>query len=187
MGVVVSHLEALLPSDLETLAHQTFTVTCDRMYSSPNGAYRVLQPGVRLVLLRAADAGDFFAPCHRLWPPGSKSAKQDYFGGVEPRNLVTGQGVGEMAVELPDGVGARNPGEEGSHEPAQPPTARTLKGKSCKGCLYYSSLLKSDSRKPVCVGISRTLPTGSYPPGKKISFSPLILVEFEVINWDSNW
>nr|XP_018674668.1 PREDICTED: uncharacterized protein LOC104000460 isoform X2 [Musa acuminata subsp. malaccensis] len=65
-----------------------------------------------------------------------------------------------MAEELPDGVGAGNPGVEGGGgEPGQPATARTLKGKSCKGCLYYSSLLKSGSRNPVCVGISRTLPT----------------------------
>lgn len=32
------------------------------------------------------------------------------------------------------------------------------KGKSCKGCLYYSSTLKSNSRNPVCVGITRSLP-----------------------------
>ncbi|KAI3959147.1 hypothetical protein MKX01_023823 [Papaver californicum] len=32
-----------------------------------------------------------------------------------------------------------------------------IKGKSCKGCLYYSSILKSKERKPLCVGISRTL------------------------------
>ncbi|KAK1440569.1 hypothetical protein QVD17_06398 [Tagetes erecta] len=31
-------------------------------------------------------------------------------------------------------------------------------GKSCKGCLYYSSSLKSNSRNPVCVGITRSLP-----------------------------
>ncbi|KAI3704523.1 hypothetical protein L1987_74746 [Smallanthus sonchifolius] len=31
-------------------------------------------------------------------------------------------------------------------------------GKSCKGCLYYSSTLKSNSRNPVCVGITRSLP-----------------------------
>lgn len=34
------------------------------------------------------------------------------------------------------------------------------KGKSCKGCLYYSSTLKSKSRNPVCVGITRSLPKG---------------------------
>ncbi|EOX97868.1 hypothetical protein QUC31_015471 [Theobroma cacao] len=31
------------------------------------------------------------------------------------------------------------------------------KGKSCKGCLYYSSALKSKSRNPTCVGIPKTL------------------------------
>ncbi|XP_076887778.1 uncharacterized protein LOC143538022 [Bidens hawaiensis] len=31
-------------------------------------------------------------------------------------------------------------------------------GKSCKGCLYYSSTLKSNSRNPLCVGITRSLP-----------------------------
>lgn len=36
------------------------------------------------------------------------------------------------------------------------------KGKSCKGCLYYSSALKSDSRNPLCVGITRSLPQGQY-------------------------
>ncbi|XP_075501610.1 uncharacterized protein LOC142539787 [Primulina tabacum] len=32
------------------------------------------------------------------------------------------------------------------------------KAKSCKGCLYYSSRLKADSRNPVCVGLTRSLP-----------------------------
>ncbi|KAJ0968476.1 hypothetical protein J5N97_025393 [Dioscorea zingiberensis] len=43
---------------------------------------------------------------------------------------------------------------EGAHSPR----VTTYKGRSCKGCLYYSSLLKADSRKPICVGISRSLP-----------------------------
>ncbi|WOL05665.1 hypothetical protein Cni_G14394 [Canna indica] len=30
-------------------------------------------------------------------------------------------------------------------------------GKSCKGCLYYSSLLKTESRSPLCIGLSRPL------------------------------
>lgn len=33
-------------------------------------------------------------------------------------------------------------------------------GKSCKGCLYYSSLRKSNNKKPICFGISRTLKHG---------------------------
>ncbi|XP_026449620.1 uncharacterized protein LOC113349796 [Papaver somniferum] len=32
-----------------------------------------------------------------------------------------------------------------------------LKGKSCKGCLYYSSILKSKSRNPLCLGITGAL------------------------------
>ncbi|KAL8034065.1 hypothetical protein ABFX02_12G003000 [Erythranthe guttata] len=32
------------------------------------------------------------------------------------------------------------------------------KAKSCKGCLYYSSRFKSDSRNPVCLGLTRSLP-----------------------------
>lgn len=34
------------------------------------------------------------------------------------------------------------------------------KGKSCKGCLYYSYTLKSDSRNPLCVRFTRSLPQG---------------------------
>ena len=34
------------------------------------------------------------------------------------------------------------------------------KGRSCKGCLFYSSVLRSGARGPVCVGITRALPQG---------------------------
>ncbi|WCJ32568.1 hypothetical protein M5689_013985 [Euphorbia peplus] len=37
------------------------------------------------------------------------------------------------------------------------PTGGDLKGKSCKGYLYYSSVLKSTSKNPRCIGIPRTL------------------------------
>ncbi|KAK8965678.1 hypothetical protein KSP40_PGU011175 [Platanthera guangdongensis] len=47
---------------------------------------------------------------------------------------------------------------DGSSVPLQAPKISSYKGKSCKGCLYYSSILKSNARTPVCVGISRTLP-----------------------------
>ncbi|CAI0392929.1 unnamed protein product [Linum tenue] len=36
-----------------------------------------------------------------------------------------------------------------------------LKGKSCKGYLYYSSVLKSNGSNPRCIGIPRTLPSGT--------------------------
>lgn len=35
-----------------------------------------------------------------------------------------------------------------------------LKGKSCKGCLYYSSIRKSKSRNPLCLGITGALQQG---------------------------
>ncbi|XP_020409435.1 uncharacterized protein LOC18767722 isoform X2 [Prunus persica] len=36
----------------------------------------------------------------------------------------------------------------------------SAKGKSCKGCLYYSSTQKSKSKYPTCVGLSKTLQQG---------------------------
>ncbi|XP_077231230.1 uncharacterized protein LOC143864223 [Tasmannia lanceolata] len=47
--------------------------------------------------------------------------------------------------------------EEGEEQQKQNPV-KVSKGKSCKGCLYYSTVLKSKSRNPLCVGITRTLP-----------------------------
>jgi hypothetical protein len=38
-----------------------------------------------------------------------------------------------------------------------PSQSKGLKGKSCKGCLYYSSQQKSKSKNPTCVGFSRAL------------------------------
>uniref|UniRef100_A0A5B6ZZU9 DUF8204 domain-containing protein n=1 Tax=Davidia involucrata TaxID=16924 RepID=A0A5B6ZZU9_DAVIN len=49
-------------------------------------------------------------------------------------------------------------GDEESPNNNQNQVTGSKKGKSCKGCLYYSSTLKSNSRNPLCVGISRTLP-----------------------------
>ncbi|XP_028765676.1 uncharacterized protein LOC114723639 isoform X2 [Neltuma alba] len=43
-----------------------------------------------------------------------------------------------------------------NRNPSSPQT-RGFKGKSCKGCLYYSSVQKSKSKNPTCVGFSRTL------------------------------
>ncbi|XP_031477821.1 uncharacterized protein LOC116248922 [Nymphaea colorata] len=51
----------------------------------------------------------------------------------------------------------RKPEDEGEQNDI-PDTTSTNKGKSCKGCLYYSSLLKSKHRNPLCVGVSRALP-----------------------------
>ncbi|XP_068646493.1 uncharacterized protein [Aristolochia californica] len=45
------------------------------------------------------------------------------------------------------------------------PTAEfeSPKAKSCKGCLYYSSILRSDGRNPRCVGLPKTLNTVPGP------------------------
>ncbi|MED6125786.1 hypothetical protein PIB30_072003 [Stylosanthes scabra] len=41
-------------------------------------------------------------------------------------------------------------------------TTRGSKGRSCKGCAYYSSVHKSKSKNPTCIGFSNTLP--QVPP-----------------------
>lgn len=41
--------------------------------------------------------------------------------------------------------------------PNPPHTTRGSKGKSCKGCTYYSSLHKAKSNNPTCFGFSKTL------------------------------
>ncbi|EEC84929.1 hypothetical protein OsI_32137 [Oryza sativa Indica Group] len=41
-------------------------------------------------------------------------------------------------------------------------TALPRRGKSCKGCLYYSSMLRSRGFNPVCVGIPRSIPQGYW-------------------------
>ncbi|KAJ3692754.1 hypothetical protein LUZ60_011849 [Juncus effusus] len=57
-----------------------------------------------------------------------------------------------------------NPNDGGGATSRGPPAgggagdAEVRKGKSCKGCLYYSSMLNSGARNPVCLGISRSLP-----------------------------
>ncbi|XP_062194514.1 uncharacterized protein LOC133897720 [Phragmites australis] len=55
-----------------------------------------------------------------------------------------------MGEASPESGGAAAGGAAG---PAPP-----QKGKSCKGCLYYSSVLKSRGYNPICVGIPRSIP-----------------------------
>uniref|UniRef100_A0A7N0TPL5 DUF8204 domain-containing protein n=1 Tax=Kalanchoe fedtschenkoi TaxID=63787 RepID=A0A7N0TPL5_KALFE len=45
-------------------------------------------------------------------------------------------------------------------------TTSNSKGKSCKGCLYYSSVLKSNSRHPLCIGLTRSVQVQGYFVGK---------------------
>nr|AFK33512.1 unknown [Lotus japonicus] len=56
----------------------------------------------------------------------------------------------------------RNPNSNGGNpnpnpDPNPNPIVTGSKGKSCKGCAYYSSLHKSKSKNPTCIGFSRTL------------------------------
>ncbi|CAA3016355.1 Hypothetical predicted protein [Olea europaea subsp. europaea] len=51
--------------------------------------------------------------------------------------------------------------EQSSTSSSKNTNANIHTGKSCKGCLYYSSHLKADSRNPLCVGLSRSLPNDS--------------------------
>ncbi|XP_004506406.1 uncharacterized protein [Cicer arietinum] len=50
----------------------------------------------------------------------------------------------------------RNPNSVPNPNP-NPNRPRTTKGKSCKGCAYYSSVHKAKSKNPTCYGLSRTL------------------------------
>ncbi|KAL3527175.1 hypothetical protein ACH5RR_011831 [Cinchona calisaya] len=59
----------------------------------------------------------------------------------------------EEAAQVPE-----TPAAAPSASSSSPDKINMNKGKSCKGCLYYSSTFKSNSRNPLCVGISRSLP-----------------------------
>ncbi|KAL6656378.1 hypothetical protein ACP70R_007204 [Stipagrostis hirtigluma subsp. patula] len=54
------------------------------------------------------------------------------------------------------GEASPEPGGAVAGGAAGPDPAR--KGKSCKGCLYYSSMLKARGYNPICVGIPRSIP-----------------------------
>ncbi|KAK8916473.1 hypothetical protein KSP39_PZI022466 [Platanthera zijinensis] len=77
--------------------------------------------------------------------------------GLVKRRRSTVTAASEMEVSS---AGDGDGDGDGSSVPLQAPKISSYKGKSCKGCLYYSSILKSNARTPVCVGISRTLPQG---------------------------
>ncbi|KAF7841044.1 uncharacterized protein G2W53_003342 [Senna tora] len=66
-------------------------------------------------------------------------------------NKRDNEGGGEES-QSQDPIPNPNPNPNPSH-----PQTRGFKGKSCKGCLYYSSALKSKSKNPTCVGFPRSL------------------------------
>ncbi|KAL5199451.1 hypothetical protein ABZP36_020654 [Zizania latifolia] len=59
-------------------------------------------------------------------------------------------------------AGGGGAGQAGGSAAPPPATAGEggdmVKGKSCKGCLFYSSVLRSRGRGPVCTGITRSIP-----------------------------
>ncbi|XP_019224578.1 PREDICTED: uncharacterized protein LOC109206227 isoform X2 [Nicotiana attenuata] len=70
-------------------------------------------------------------------------------GNSKSVNPITDAGAGAGAGA--GGTGSGNGEVEGV-------SSSNNKGKSCKGCLYYSSTFKSNSRNPLCLGLSRSLP-----------------------------
>ncbi|KAL3539023.1 hypothetical protein ACH5RR_002389 [Cinchona calisaya] len=66
--------------------------------------------------------------------------------------------------------------EEDNHQ-----IKRSLKGKSCKGCLYYTSTLansKPQNQSPFCFGFSRSF---QQVPGYSVSSEPHILEDSETL------
>ncbi|VFR02480.1 unnamed protein product [Cuscuta campestris] len=79
-------------------------------------------------------------------------------GGTETappiNHRTSGGGDGNGHVNL-----AKDGGVEGSaSSSATSSPSSKKKAKSCKGCLYYSSTIKSKAKNPLCVGIPRSLP-----------------------------
>ncbi|XP_051140715.1 uncharacterized protein LOC127258105 [Andrographis paniculata] len=79
-----------------------------------------------------------------------------------------GELIGAAVNHMPEDSNQSRPSDR-SASPSSPkiraaadPTSNGNKAKSCKGCLYYSSQFKSSARNPLCVGLTRSLPT--VPP-----------------------
>ncbi|XP_027354869.1 uncharacterized protein LOC113864874 [Abrus precatorius] len=68
---------------------------------------------------------------------------------------TVGEGAGHTRSPISDGN--PNPNSNPNPNPNRPHAPRGSKGKSCKGCAYYSSIHKAKSKNPTCVGISGTL------------------------------
>ncbi|MED6131536.1 hypothetical protein PIB30_010582 [Stylosanthes scabra] len=76
-----------------------------------------------------------------------------------------GGGEGEGEARNPARNENVNPNPNPNTNPNSPNnnnTTRGSKGRSCKGCAYYTSVHKSKSKNPTCIGISNTLP--QVPP-----------------------
>lgn len=105
------------------------------------------------------------APLLPTPPPHAAAA------GARSRTRVSLQlAARQPGMERVAGGGGGGAGEaRGADAPPPPPVAAgggggAVKGKSCKGYLFYSSSLRSRDRGPVCAGITRAIPQGSAPP-----------------------
>ena len=67
---------------------------------------------------------------------------------------------GSGGAQPPNPISNGNPNPNPNPNPNTPHTPRGSKGKSCKGCTYYTSLHKAKSKNPTCVGFSRALQQG---------------------------
>lgn len=86
-------------------------------------------------------------------------------------STVTSKSDDRDNLKQSDGSGA-------SPSPSTKDTATTNttinKAKSCKGCLYYSSHMKANSRNPICAGLTRSLPNCN--PNFCIVSSPILSI-----------
>lgn len=99
------------------------------------------------------------APLLPTPPPHAAAA------GARSRTRVSLQlAARQPGMERVAGGGGGGAGEaRGADAPPPPPVAAgggggAVKGKSCKGYLFYSSSLRSRDRGPVCAGITRAIP-----------------------------
>ncbi|QHO47778.1 hypothetical protein S83_000012 [Arachis hypogaea] len=72
--------------------------------------------------------------------------------------IIMRGGEGEGQARIPAPNDKANPNPNPNTNPNSPNnTTRGSKARSCKGCAYYSSVHKSKSKNPTCVGFSSTL------------------------------
>jgi hypothetical protein len=97
-----------------------------------------------------------------------------------------GSGAGAAGVPAAGEAAAGVPAAgEGAVATAAPTTvagagvvkgAGLVKGRSCKGFLFYSTVLRSKGRGPVCVGVTR-----SIPQGQQIAPAPPALLHLDCL------
>ncbi|MED6131535.1 hypothetical protein PIB30_010582 [Stylosanthes scabra] len=85
-----------------------------------------------------------------------------------------GEGEGEGEARNPARNENVNPNPNPNTNPNSPNnnnTTRGSNGRSCKGCAYYSSVHKSKSKNPTCIGFSSTLQVPPYAVATELEAS----------------